>query len=86
MTFAVTGTDTRSSQCAKRGPIRFRRWTTEKQRTPIWRLACSIRVFNVRFRTLFEVNSRARRPEQPCLTWVLMAAVLLVSRRFVKAG
>jgi hypothetical protein len=37
------------------------------------------------FRTLFEVNSRARRPEQPSLTSDLMAGVLLVSRPFVKA-
>jgi hypothetical protein len=35
---------------------------------------------------LFEENSKARRLRQPCLTWVPMARVLLVSRRFVKAG
>jgi len=35
---------------------------------------------------LFEVNFRARRPEQPSLTWDLMAGVLLVSTPLVKAG
>ena len=49
------------------------------------RRACSIRVFNVLLRTLFETNSRTCRSESASLTWALMTGVLLFSPAVVKA-